>query len=140
MFLGSDLPLTSLLVAVGLASAVGGDVQTTSECLTNADSAARHQAAITHVVSSDSAQLVEAGAPYKPIGGVILVTSDSVCALAVRAFNATASDSAYFVSQAYVFQLGTAATAYAVNGGSVAPGVYEFYSSSWVRLFGVAGE
>lgn len=100
-------------------------------CLTNADTAAQHTTMIAALVNGDSAKVVALGLQYQ--SPVVLVTSDSICSLAVTAYNTLMLNASSSASQAYVFELGSAG--YAVNASlSQAPNEYGFFNTAFDSL------
>jgi hypothetical protein len=85
------------------------------------------------LTGSDSARLVQQGLPYKPTGGISLVTDSATCAAVVNAYNSTSSDSTTMIKRAYVLRVGTANYA-AV--GEHKPGVYVYFDNSYHWLAG----
>lgn len=104
-----------------------------SACLTNADTAGRHQRMIIQLVTmGDSARLVSQGLPYNPSAGVTLVTDTRICSKVIAAINAQmpAGDPRR-LTQAYVLKMGN--SAYAAVG-RLAPDDYAFFDTKYKWL------
>ena len=127
----------AFLYVLALEAIPKAGVAQTSACLINADTASVHVQGVTRIVTSgDSARLVQQGIPYRPAGGVSLVTDTLVCRSIVNAYNALDSNPSTNISRAYVMQVGT--TAYAMCDGTPGP-VYIFWDTSYHWLAGLAG-
>jgi hypothetical protein len=115
--------LSAIIAVAAIPDGVAGQV---SPCLTNADTASWHVAAVSRTITSgDSARLVQQGLPYRPHQGVVLVTDSLICQSAINAYNALDSTSSTNISRAYVMRVGT--TVYAL----AEPGVYYFLDSAY---------
>lgn len=98
-------------------------------CLTNADTAATHIRQVTMAVTGgDSARLVRQGLPYRPSGGICLVTDSATCAAVLNAYNSTWSDSTRTVAHAYVLRVGTSNY---VAVGENRPSVYVYFDNAY---------
>jgi hypothetical protein len=85
-----------------------------------------HVAAVTRTVTyGDSARLTNQGIPYRPSGGVTLVTDSLSCQSAVNSYNALDSTTANILS-AYVMKVGTNVYALALPQG-----LYYYLDSSF---------
>ncbi|SRR6266513_2229740 len=107
------------VIAVGLASAARPTnvAAQGSPCLTSADTAAIYIQSVTlDVTAGDSTRLVSLGLPYRPAGGVSLVTDAVLCQAIVDAYNAldTLPTHPARISRAYVMRVGS--SAYAMVG------------------------
>lgn len=109
--------LTLLLLLV---AGVRNGVTQTSACLANADTAATHVGAVTRIVEYDSTLLAQQGLPYRPPGGVALVTDSLTCRHVVDAYNALDSLATQrHITRAYVMRVGTTAYAMTTDGSVV---------------------
>jgi hypothetical protein len=127
------LLLAALALHVMVAEA---GVAQASACLTNADTVSMHVKNVTRIVTAgDSALLVQQGIPYRPAGGVSLVTDTLTCRSIVNAYNALDSTPSTNISRAYVLRVGT--TAYAMAEGAP-PFVYYFWDTAYQCLAALA--
>jgi hypothetical protein len=106
-----------------------------SPCLTNADTAARYINQVTTALTGgDSTRLVQQGLPYRPSGGISLVTDSATCAAVVNAYNSTSPDSTTMVTRAYVLRVGN--SNYATVGENK-PGVFVYFDNTYHWLAGL---
>ncbi len=127
----SMLVLSSIVMLLSLTARA--DAQG-SPCLANSDTASIHVAAVTRTVTfGDSARLTSQGIPYRPSGGVTLVTDSLSCRSAVNAYNSLDSTTAN-ISSAYVMKVGTSVYALALPQG-----LYYYLDSSY-RLLAAMGD
>src|SRR6266700_3968755 len=121
--------------ALGVLMNAGSLVAQTSPCLTNPDTAAMHVQNVTQTVThGDSARLAQQGIPYKPAGGVALVTYSLVCRSIVNAYNALSTPDSTDIARAYVMSVGPSVYAMA---GEKSQSVYDFFDSAYHWLAGL---
>ena len=124
---------TRAVLVTAVAMGIGGRAEGQSPCLTNGDTSATNILNVTQTVTQgDSAHLAQLGLPYKPAGGVALVTDSLTCRAIINAYNGqSAPDSTTDVIQAYVMSVGT--STYAMVGDK-SPKVMVFFDSTYHLL------
>jgi len=111
-----------------------------SPCVTQADTVRPHLNKFEWIVTSEApAVLADMDLPSHPMGGVTLVSADSICAEAVAAYNArlTGADTTFRVSRLIVLRAGP--TRYVVSRPT-SPSGYGFrFWSIWDSTFSFLG-
>ena len=131
-----------LLLALGVgvssprivANGVVREAESSGPCVTASDSTKGHLRAIEYfVTATDSTKLAAVGLPYRPLGGVTLVSDSTVCAQAVAAYNSSLlpQDSLGEVTRGVLLRLGTSTYSFSPQQGTRITNLFFFMNQQF---------